>query len=74
VTEVHEEAIEWSAFAFATVRCVSTRPMRVTVAFAANVLNDVVGAESLKDMAQAESQSPAPDPRQPSSHLARSTW
>ena len=46
VTEVHEKAIVQSAFDFPTVRSVSAKKMRMAVAFAANVLNHLIEAES----------------------------
>jgi hypothetical protein len=61
VTEVNEEAIVWSAFDFPTVMRVTAKKMRVALAFAENVLNHMVEAES--------HQSPTRDPRKPAANL-----
>src|SRR5207245_5976058 len=70
VTEVHAEAVVWSAFDLPTVMRVSADKMRLAAAFAANVLNYIVDAERLNDMVKGESQSPACDPRQPAANPA----
>jgi hypothetical protein len=70
VTEVHEQAVVWSAFDVSTAMGVCARTTRVAVAFAAKMLNDMEEAESLNRMVQAEGYSPASDPRQPAAKSA----
>ena len=46
MTKVHEDAIVRSAFNFPTVMRMSAQNVKMTVAFAANVLDHIVESES----------------------------
>jgi hypothetical protein len=54
VTEVHEEATVRAAFNFSTAIHVPARAIRTAVVTAANMPDDVVHAESLRDMVHGE--------------------